>query len=88
MNCRDALRLLYDFVDKEAPEQDASQVEDHLKKCRHCSAKYELEMKFKQCIEQKGSLSPDCDELRNKIAVQLDDIEPAAGDIGPFGPPF
>ena len=88
MNCRDALRLLYDFIDKEAPEHDASQVEAHLKKCRHCSAKYELEMKFKQCIEQKGSLSSDCNELRDKITRQLDDIDPGSGDIGPFGPQF
>ncbi len=88
MNCRDALRLLYDVVDKEATESDISQVQEHLKTCRHCSMRYDLEAKFKECIERKGNFSPDCEELRTKITQELDSIDDAAGEVGTFRPPF
>lgn len=88
MNCRDALRLLYDVVDQEADESDISQVQEHLKRCRHCSARYELEMKFKQCVEEKGVFSSDCDKLRSRINEQLDSLDSTAGEVGGFRPPF
>lgn len=89
MNCRDALRLLYDVVDNEASESDKSQVQEHLKNCKRCSARYELELQFKNCIEMKGTSSPDCTELQKRILDQLDSVdETAAGEVGPSPFPF
>jgi anti-sigma factor (TIGR02949 family) len=89
VNCRDALRLLYDVVDNEANEDEISQVQEHLKKCRHCSARYELEMKFKNCIEKKGAFSPECADLQKRILDQLDTVDDtAAGEVGPSPFPF
>lgn len=89
MNCRDALRLLYDVVDGEAREEDKSQVHEHLKKCRKCSARYDLEMKFKNCVESKGASSPDCADLQKRILDQLDSVdETAAGEVGQSPFPF
>ncbi len=89
MNCRDALRLLYDVVDNEANEDEKNQVQEHLKKCRHCSARYELEMKFKNCVEKKGAFSPDCADLQKRILDQLDSIDDtAAGEVGTSPFPF
>lgn len=88
MNCRDALRLLYDVVDKEASESDATQVHEHIRNCRHCHNRFELELMFKNCVEQKGQDSPECHELRQRIIQQLDDIDSAAGEVGLFQPPF
>lgn len=88
MNCRDALRLLYDVVDREATEQDSTQVHEHLKTCRKCASHYALEEKFKNCVEQKGQFSPECQELKSRIIQQLDAIDGAAGEVGPFYPPF
>lgn len=88
MNCRDALRLLYDVVDREASEHDSTQVHEHLKTCRKCASRYELERTFKNCIEQKGQFSPECQELKSRILQQLDAIDGAAGEVGPFYPPF
>ncbi len=89
MNCRDALRLLYDVVDDEANEEDKSQVQEHLKKCRHCSARYELELKFKNCVEKKGTFSPDCADLQKRILDQLDSVDDtAAGEVGSSPFPF
>jgi anti-sigma factor (TIGR02949 family) len=89
VNCRDALRLLYDVVDNEASENEKNQVQEHLKKCRHCSARYELEMKFKNCIEKKGTFAPDCADLQQRILDQLDAADDtAAGEVGPSPSPF
>lgn len=89
MNCRDALRLLYDVVDDEANESEKNQVQEHLKKCRHCSARYELEMKFKNCVENKGAFSPDCADLQKRILDQLDSVDDtAAGEVGSSPFPF
>lgn len=89
MNCRDALRLLYDVVDNEASEEEKSKVHEHLKKCRHCSARFELEMKFKNCVEKKGTFSPDCADLQQRILDQLDSVdESAAGEVGQSPFPF
>jgi len=88
LNCRDALRLLYDVVDREATEQDSTLVHEHLKTCRKCASRYELERKFKNCVEQKGKTSPECQELKFRIIQQLDAIDGAVGEVGPSYPPF
>jgi len=88
VNCQDAIRLLYDVVDQEADESDIGQVQEHLRKCRHCSARYELELKFKRCVEEKGTFSSDCNKLRTQIIDELDSLDNAAGEVGAFRPPF
>lgn len=88
MKCRDALRLLYDVVDNEASEIEKSKVQDHIKNCRKCSQRYELEAKFKDCVEKKGKFSLDCEELRNRIEQQLDGVDIGGGEADPFPSPF
>lgn len=88
MNCRDALRLLYDVVDHEANESEMATVLEHIKKCRKCAAQYELEQKFKECIEKKGKFSPECDELRTKISQQLDTLDTTPGESDLFPSPL
>jgi mycothiol system anti-sigma-R factor len=81
LNCRDALRLLYDYIDNEASEAESAKVREHIKKCRKCAARYEIEAQFKHCIEEKGNFNPECQELKLKIARQLDNID--SGTKGP-----
>lgn len=87
MNCRDALRLLYDVVDKEAAQIDSAEVEKHLNKCRHCLAKYEFEQMFKTFVTDKGSHPGEHDNLKQRILSQLDSID-AAGEVGAPPRPF
>ena len=88
MNCRDALRLLFDVIDNEASETETAKVREHTKKCSKCSARYEMEMKFKNCIEKKGKFSPECEELRLKITQQLDAIDDSGTEQDMFPPLF
>ena len=88
MNCRDALRLLFDVVDNEASESESREVRKHMEHCKKCSDRLEMELKFKKCIEEKGRFSPECDKLKDRIAQQLDAIDQGGGDVGLFPSPF
>lgn len=87
MNCREALRLLYDYVDKEAEKIDVAEVEKHLHKCRHCMARYEFEQMFKTFVIEKGSHEGDSSQIKDQIMAQLDAID-AAGEVGTPPRPF
>jgi anti-sigma factor (TIGR02949 family) len=82
------MRLLYEVIDNEASESETSKVQEHTRKCTKCSARYELEMKFKNCIEEKGKFSPECEELKQKITQQLDAIDEGRTDQELFPPPL
>ena len=87
MNCREALRLLYDYVDKEAAQIDTAEVEKHLHKCRHCMEKYEFEQMFKTFVVEKGRHPGENDQVKNQIQTQLDAMD-AAGEVGKPPRPF
>lgn len=87
MNCREALRLLYDYIDKEASEIDSEKVNEHLKMCRHCMARYEFEQMFKTFVIDKGTNPHDNSRLKASILSRLDAAD-AAGEVGVFKPPF
>ncbi|MEZ5357572.1 MAG: zf-HC2 domain-containing protein [Candidatus Zixiibacteriota bacterium] len=87
MNCRQALKHLYDVIDKEANEVDVKEVERHLKMCRHCMAQYEFEKAFKAVVQEKGSNPGDVDKVKDSIMAKLDAID-AAGEVGPTRTPF
>jgi anti-sigma factor (TIGR02949 family) len=88
LKCRDALRLLYDVVDKEAGENEMAEFQEHIKKCHKCSARYEMEQRFKDCVERKGRFSPECEDLKQKIYQQLDAIDQDGGEADLFSPPM
>ena len=75
MNCKQALRLLYDVVDNEANTKDAADVREHLKICRHCHEAYELERLFKKMIAEKGCCQGDTSQIKQRILSHLDSIE-------------
>ncbi len=87
MNCRQALRLLYDVIDREASQIDTEAVEDHLKKCRHCMARYEFERMFQTFVIDKGRDSDKSIQLKQRILTNLDQID-AAGGVGSSRTPF
>lgn len=87
MNCRQALKHLYDVIDKEANEFDVKEVERHLKMCRHCMAQYEFERAFKAVVKEKGANPGDVTRVKNNIMAKLDAAD-AAGEVGPSRTPF
>lgn len=87
MNCKDALRLLYDVIDREADQLDVVEVEKHLKNCRHCMARYEFEKTFRTFVTEKGHNACDTSKVRQDILRKLDMID-AAGEVGVAERPF
>lgn len=87
MNCKDALRLLYDVIDREADQLDVVEVEKHLKNCRHCMAQYEFEKMFRTFVTEKGHNTSDNSKVKQNILQKLDIID-AAGGVGATERPF
>jgi mycothiol system anti-sigma-R factor len=75
MTCEEALRLLYDVIDKESSQIDSEKVKEHLNGCRHCMARYEFEAMFKTFVVDKAASKTKSDQLRNKILSRLEDAE-------------
>lgn len=75
MNCKQALRLLYDVVDNEADNTEAAEVEQHLKICRHCKDAYDLEVLFKKVVAEKARCQTDNSHLKNRILSRINAIE-------------
>lgn len=83
MNCQEALRLLYDIIDREASEVDSREVEEHLSKCRHCSEVYRVERQVHDFILAKTkNQNPELklENLKSKIETLLEKEDQAAPD--------
>jgi anti-sigma factor (TIGR02949 family) len=69
MNCKTAEIFLYNYLDNELTEQEAFEVEEHLKSCTSCRNLYNYESEFhkflKSKIKENTVKAPI--ELRNKI---------------------
>lgn len=91
MNCQEALDLLYDFIDKEASDIDARQVQEHLHNCKHCFEVYKIEGAVQQLITEKlthAEVTPCVEALKAKVLNRLDEIDAGQKKIGrnlPFG---
>lgn len=59
MTCQEAVRKLYDYLDRELDIASSAQVEKHLELCRLCCDHYEFEKTMKKlvhssCIQEKA----------------------------------
>ena len=78
INCVDALRLLYDIIDKEASEIDIKQVQQHRERCRHCFELYRVEYAIQDFIVEKlKGTNPVCslETLKSKVLGKIDEID-------------
>jgi len=88
MNCQEALSLLYEIIDKEASQINASQVEDHLSHCRHCSEIYRVEKSIHELILERlkhDQPTPRVEALKKSVLGELDAIDSklrARGEVG------
>ncbi|MEW5923501.1 MAG: zf-HC2 domain-containing protein [Candidatus Zixiibacteriota bacterium] len=67
MTCEEALRLLYEVIDKEASDYDVKRVEEHLHKCKDCMSRYQFEEMFKAFVVDKASTKSKSDQLKSSI---------------------
>ncbi len=78
MNCQEALRLLYDIIDKEASEIDIKEVQRHRDRCKHCFEVYRVETAIQDFINERlkdGDLTGSLQTLRAKVTLKLDELD-------------
>ena len=71
MNCEEALKKLYEVVDKEVTPADKKTILEHLEHCRHCMSRYEFEEVFKTFISEKACIECDSERLKVKILEKI-----------------
>lgn len=72
MNCEEALKRLFEVVDKEVNQTDKKEILKHLEHCRHCMSRYEFEEMFKTFVSEKACIDCDSEKLKAKILERID----------------
>lgn len=85
MTCEEALKRLYEVVDKEASQYDVEEVQKHLENCQSCMARYEFEALFKTFVKDKAASPDKIDQLKNRILDRIDN-ESEGNSIAKTGP--
>ena|GEM_PF-2048777 len=83
MNCREALQLMYEYLDSELTEDQVKRVEIHLKTCEHCFSKFEFEKLLQGCLMKKGQVAVDAEPLKSRVIKQIQRLD-EEGDQGVF----
>lgn len=73
MTCQEALRLLYEVIDKEASQIDSEKVKEHLNNCRDCMARYEFEQMFRTFVVKKAATRAKSEQLKYRILAHIND---------------
>lgn len=85
MTCEEALKHLYEVIDKEASQYDVEEVRKHLETCQSCMARYEFEDMFKTFVKNRASSPEKIDQLKSRIQDRIDK-ESKGNSIGRTGP--
>ncbi|KPJ49801.1 MAG: hypothetical protein AMJ41_02315 [candidate division Zixibacteria bacterium DG_27] len=75
MNCSEAQRLLYDYLNGELEQLDLSRVESHLKVCSSCLRTFEFERRFQSLFVDRIPEETAPPELRSAILDRIDQLE-------------
>lgn len=71
INCEQAAKNIYFYLDKELNEDEIKEIEEHLKNCIHCLGHYEFESALQKLIKEKGRQIKIPEELKEKIILKL-----------------
>lgn len=72
LTCREALKHLDDYLDRELSERDLVLVEKHLRICRHCARQFSDEAAFIRNLRSKMNRIEAPTGLLAKIAAGLE----------------
>lgn len=75
MNCSEAQRLLYDYLNEELEQLDLSRIESHLKVCSPCLRIFEFERRFQSLIIDRIPEETAPPDLRSAILDRIDQLE-------------
>jgi mycothiol system anti-sigma-R factor len=71
MTCEEAVRKLYEYLDKELDKTATKQLDKHLELCKSCCDHFEFERKIKTLIQEKCVDAKAPQFLKNKIRDSL-----------------
>jgi mycothiol system anti-sigma-R factor len=80
ISCIETLRRFYDYLDKELPGKQASEVEEHLEGCKKCLDRMEFEKLYQTFIQKNCSEDVSTERLKSQILGKIRDMEQA--DVG------
>jgi len=74
INCEQALRHLFDYLDKALDADLQAQMRQHMESCRSCFSRLEFEQTLKAHIRNTGAESAP-DSLRSRVSSLLQEFE-------------
>jgi len=76
MKCREALKLLYDYLDKQLDEKTSHNIQEHLAECKHCFETYQFEEHLNIFMKQKSAkdYSTAVDALKIKVMDRIEEL--------------
>lgn len=73
VDCQEAVKLLYDYLDGELDGVSADHVRAHFEMCRMCYPHLRFEESFRAAIQRAGEGGAAPDELKEKLRALLRD---------------
>ena len=73
IDCEEALKRLFEYLDAELAEEDRRDVGHHLEHCRSCFSRMEFERRLKGHVRELGSAPVDA-TLERRIRAMLDEF--------------
>ncbi len=76
MKCREALKLLYEYLDKQLDDKTVRDVQGHLAECKHCFETYQFEEHLNNFVKQKSAddYSAAVDALKIKVMHRIEEL--------------
>ena len=74
IDCEEALRRLFEYLDAELPGEPQREIEQHLERCRSCFSRVEFEKRLKAYTAELGR-EPVPSELEVRIHKALDSLK-------------
>lgn len=71
IDCEEALRRLFDYLDAELRGESHREMEEHLRRCRTCFSRLEFERRLKAHLGDLAN-EPVSDDLQRRIRKALD----------------
>jgi len=74
IDCEEALRRLFEYLDAELHGEPQREIEQHLERCRSCFSRVEFEKRLKAYTAELGR-EPVPSELEGRIRKELDSFK-------------
>ena len=75
MTCEEAVKKLYDYIDKELDPNVIRQIDKHLEICRMCCDHFEFEKRMKSLVHESCFQNRAPNYLKLKIVDDLNALE-------------